>query len=227
MFFVEQKIKRQNTNVQQRMKWWGGAIMVVLEVGRNIGAAAKTNSHLLIKLNEGTVNAYMVRDSWKYCNNNLKNYFMYKAVHYYSVIMLDKSLGGLEVGCRSSRRALAAAGYQYVWEKGQMLQEHTGKEQAKLQVQPKKQLCCDLKKELSEFYVKLLKRGMKLGARKLSPAAWCLLCSRKMGFNIQFSVDCTDEILDSIISSSSWENKDFGWILDGHVGQKSHTILFQ
>lgn len=63
MFFVEQKIKRQNTNVQQRMKWWGVTIMVVLEVGRNIGAAAKTNSHLLIKLNEGTVNAYMVRDS--------------------------------------------------------------------------------------------------------------------------------------------------------------------
>lgn len=45
------------------MKWWGVTIMVVLEVGRNIGAAAKTNSHLLIKLNEGTVNAYMVRDS--------------------------------------------------------------------------------------------------------------------------------------------------------------------
>lgn len=39
---------------------------------------------------------------------------MYKAVHYYSVIMLEKSLGGLEVRCRSSRRALAAAGCRYV-----------------------------------------------------------------------------------------------------------------
>lgn len=58
LFFVEQKIKRQNTNVQQRMKWWGGIVMVVLGMGRNIGAAAKRNSHLFKQLN-----ASVFRDS--------------------------------------------------------------------------------------------------------------------------------------------------------------------
>lgn len=120
------------------------------------------------------------------------------------IIVLEQLLGGLEVGCRSGGKALTASGYQYEWRRGQMLQEHTGKEQWKLQVQQRSSYT-DLKKELREFYLKhLLKRGRKLGARKLPPAAWFLLCSRKLGFNIQFSVDCTKEILDSIISSSSW-----------------------
>lgn len=60
LFFVEQKVKRQNTNVQQRMKWWGGIVMVVLRMGRNVGAAAKYNSYLLFKLNEGTVKCICV-----------------------------------------------------------------------------------------------------------------------------------------------------------------------
>jgi len=59
LFFVEQKIKRQNTNVQQRMKWWGGIVMVVLGMGRN-GTAAKCNSHLLFKLNEASVKCISV-----------------------------------------------------------------------------------------------------------------------------------------------------------------------
>lgn len=34
--------------------------MVVLGMGRNVGAAAKCNSHLLVKLNEGTVKCVCV-----------------------------------------------------------------------------------------------------------------------------------------------------------------------
>lgn len=60
LFFVEQKIKRQNSNVQQRMKWWGGIVMVVLGMGRNFGAAAKYNSHLLFMLIEVTVKCICV-----------------------------------------------------------------------------------------------------------------------------------------------------------------------
>lgn len=39
--------------------------MVVLGIERNVGAAAKCNSHLVFKLNEGT-NASVFRDSQKY-----------------------------------------------------------------------------------------------------------------------------------------------------------------
>lgn len=42
------------------MKWWGDIVMVVIGVGRNIGAAAKCNGYLFFKLNEGTAKCICV-----------------------------------------------------------------------------------------------------------------------------------------------------------------------
>lgn len=42
------------------MRWWGGIVMVVLGMGRNVDAAAKCNSHIFFKLNKGTVKCICV-----------------------------------------------------------------------------------------------------------------------------------------------------------------------
>lgn len=45
---------------------------------------------------------------------------------------------------------------------------------------------------------------------------------------MQFTADCTEEILDSIIISSSWEKQGLSaWILHRFLGQKGDSILFQ
>lgn len=142
------------------------------------------------------------------------------------IILLEQFLSGLQDRVKHSKTQSLRKDFGFNWvsrhsrRRADMLHECTGRKQES-----------SITKEAvilkAEFYVNYLLKA-KLWARKLSPAARFLLCSRKWGFNMQFTADCTEEILNSIIISSSWEKQGLSaWILHRCLGQKGGSILFQ